>query len=106
VSGVVPQFVFQRPKQGFAVPLQHWFRRELRHRVEGLLRHDSPIYEFADFAAVQRTAAEHQSYRRDHSLLIWRLLVLDLWLRALSRGELSLSSNAELTAVIDARVHA
>jgi asparagine synthase (glutamine-hydrolysing) len=106
VSGVVPQAVFDRPKQGFAVPLRHWFRRELRHRVEALLRDDSPIYEFADQAAVQRAAAEHHASRRDHSLLLWRLLVLDLWLRALDRGELALSSNTELPAVIDARVHA
>jgi asparagine synthase (glutamine-hydrolysing) len=106
VSGVVPQSVFERPKQGFAVPLRHWFRRELRYRVEALLRDDSPIYDFADLAAVRRIAAEHQSARRDHSLLIWRLLVLDLWLRSLGRNELALSSNTELTAVIDARVHA
>lgn len=106
VSDIVPQCVFERPKQGFAVPLRHWFRRELRHRVDALLRDDSPIYEFADLEAVRRTAAEHQSSRRDHSLLLWRLLVLDLWLRSLDRGELALSSNTALTAVIDARVHA
>ena len=106
IDGIVPRAVLERPKQGFALPLRCWFRRELRHRVEALLRNDSPIYEFADLAAVRQIAAEHQSSRRDHSLLLWRLLVLDLWQRCLGRGDLAQSSRAELTPILDAHAHA
>jgi asparagine synthase (glutamine-hydrolysing) len=96
IRDLVPPRVLERPKQGFGVPLCDWFRRELRHRVSSLSRDDSPIYAFADRAAVRRIVAEHQIGRRDHSLLIWRLLVLDLWLRCLDRGELGRPSGAEL----------
>ena len=106
VNGIVPRFVFERPKQGFALPLRDWFRRELRHRVEVLLRHDSPIYEFVDSAAVRRTATEHQSCRRDHSMVLWRLLVLDLWLQSLGRGELTQLSGTRIPSLVDTRVHA
>jgi asparagine synthase (glutamine-hydrolysing) len=104
IGSVVPRSVLERPKQGFALPLRHWFRRELRHRVESLLRADSPLYEFADLAAVRRVIAEHQSARRDHSLLLWRLLALDLWLQFVSRGELSHPSDAKTPTVIDEHV--
>ena len=95
VTGVVPPSVLERPKQGFGVPLASWFRRELRHRIDALIRDDSPLREFVDQAAVRRIAAEHQSCRRDHSGLLWRLLVLDLWLRALANDEIRQLSHAE-----------
>ena len=86
IVGVVPPSVLERPKRGFGVPLDSWFRWELRHRIDDLMRNDSPIREFVDATAVRRIATEHQRARRDHSLLIWRLLVLDLWLRSSNRN--------------------
>jgi asparagine synthase (glutamine-hydrolysing) len=81
VEPMVPPRVLAKRKQGFAVPIRHWFRNELRHRVESLLRPDSPIYAYVDRTAAQRTAAEHLGGRRDHAGALWRMLVLDLWLR-------------------------
>jgi asparagine synthase (glutamine-hydrolysing) len=92
IADVVPSTVLTRPKQGFALPLDRWLRRDIAHRVQALLRPDSPIYEFVSRTAVRRVAAEHQRSRRDHSHLLWRLLALDVWLSALSRGELARSS--------------
>jgi asparagine synthase (glutamine-hydrolysing) len=89
IAGFVPPQVLEKPKQGFAVPLNRWFRKDLRHRVERLLQADSPIYEFVDPSAVRRVATEHWMRRRDHSHMLWRLLVLDLWLRCLARGDLA-----------------
>lgn len=106
IDGLVPRSVLARPKQGFGLPLRDWFRRELRHRVDALSRDDSPIYAFVDMSAVRRVVAEHQCGRRDQSLLMWRLLVLDLWLRALGKGELGRSCGAALASVTDVHVHA
>ena len=88
VTGLVPDIVLTKPKQGFAVPLVNWFRNELRHRLAHLERADSPVYEYADRGAVARLVKEHLALRRDHSHVLWRLLVLDLWIAALRRGEL------------------
>jgi asparagine synthase (glutamine-hydrolysing) len=95
IADLVPREVLDKPKQGFGVPLRRWFRKELRHRIERLLRADSPVYEFVDRAAVTRVATEHRLRRRDHSHLLWKLLVLDLWLRCLARGDLARSSAVE-----------
>jgi asparagine synthase (glutamine-hydrolysing) len=88
IRGLVPDSVFTQPKRGFAVPLVRWFRHELRHRLQALLRPDRAVYEYVDLESVVRLVREHGSGRRDHSHVLWRILVLDLWLDALSRGEL------------------
>ncbi len=88
ISGLVPEIVLTKPKQGFAVPLVNWFRGELRHRLTHLQRAESPIYAYVDRGAVARLVREHLAVRRDHSHVLWRLLVLDLWIVALRRGEL------------------
>ena len=92
IRGRVPDRVLDHPKQGFAVPLKHWFRRELRYRLEGMLRADSALVAYTDTGSVRRLVREHLSGRRDHSHLLWRLLALELWLGALQRGELARSS--------------
>ncbi|NUO36985.1 MAG: asparagine synthase (glutamine-hydrolyzing) [Gemmatimonadaceae bacterium] len=89
VTGLVPDSVFAQPKRGFGVPLAQWLRRELRHRLETLLRADRAVYEHVDRASVARLVNEHLAGRRDHSHFLWRLLVLDLWLAAFARGELA-----------------
>jgi asparagine synthase (glutamine-hydrolysing) len=88
IASIVPAHVLQRPKRGFAVPVRWWLRSELRHRITHLLRKESPVYEFVDASAVQRIAGEHRLRRRDHSSMLWRLLVLDLWLESLANGQL------------------
>jgi asparagine synthase (glutamine-hydrolysing) len=89
VTGLVPPSVLEKPKQGFAVPLDHWFRGPLRHRIDSLRRSDSPILQWTDPTAVDRVTREHVTGRRDHQGAIWRLVVLDGWLRALDRGDLA-----------------
>lgn len=91
IEGIVPSTVLTKPKQGFAVPLGQWLRGPLQHRLETLTDATSPIYQYADRAAVGRVIAEHTTARRNHQGLVWRLLVLDLWLRGLAAGELGRS---------------
>jgi asparagine synthase (glutamine-hydrolysing) len=80
IRGQVPDSIFHRPKQGFAVPLVHWLRGPLRHRVGALVAPHSSLAAWVDLCAVGRVVAEHQSGRRDHSGLLWKLVVLQLWL--------------------------
>jgi asparagine synthase (glutamine-hydrolysing) len=98
IKGLVPDSVFAQPKRGFAVPLVRWFRNELRHRLDTLVRTDRAVLEFVDHESVVRLVREHTSGRRDHSTELWRLLVLDLWLNALRRGELARPTNEMLIA--------
>jgi len=82
IRGLVPKQVLQKPKQGFGVPLAQWFRGPLEHRLQSLADSTSPIYRFCSERAIARMLREHQRRRRDHSPQLWRLVVLDVWLRA------------------------
>ena len=88
ISTIVPAKVLTRPKRGFAVPLAAWFRGPLAHRVDGLRAARGGAARWLDATAVRRIIDEHQAGRRDHSPLLWRLQVLDLWLRHLESGRL------------------
>jgi asparagine synthase (glutamine-hydrolysing) len=89
IADRVPAEVFQRPKQGFDVPLRHWFRRELAHRLDQLLDPAASIYAYASHDAVTRIVTEHRIGRRDHARTIWRLLLLERWMHTLASGELA-----------------
>lgn len=89
IKGLVPESVFHQPKRGFGVPLGRWFRNELSHRLDTLMQPDRSVYAYVDHDSVARLVREHRAGRRDHSQMLWRVLVLDLWLEALARGELA-----------------
>ena len=78
----LPAEIWQRKKMGFGVPLDHWFRKELRD-----LTHDSLLTDAAHTAVYFRPEAmrklfdEHQTQRFDHSARLWALLMLEMWLR-------------------------
>jgi asparagine synthase (glutamine-hydrolysing) len=77
---LLPPSIRKRPKMGFGVPLDHWFRDELKpllHEIllgeralnRGLFRPD----------IVRNLVAEHSQRKWDHSARLWSLLVLELW---------------------------
>lgn len=74
----LPRDVLYRPKMGFAVPLDIWFRGSLRERiaetVTGARLKDCGLFnpEYLD-----RLWQEHSSGRRDHSAPLWSLLMFD-----------------------------
>jgi len=47
------------------------------------------VYRYASPDAVSRLVREHRMGRRDHARMIWRLLVLEQWMRFHASGELS-----------------
>jgi len=88
IRGLVPDFVLSAPKRGFAVPLAQWFRGSLRHHIEALRKPPAAIEQFVNVPAVERLVTEHRIGRRDHSVLLWRLIVLNYWLDAFADGRL------------------
>ena len=85
IRDLVPSLVFERPKHGFGIPLRPWLRHELRHRVDAL-RAPSPLGEFVMAPAVNRVVNEHVAGRRDHTPLLWKLIVLQRWLEAAGKS--------------------
>lgn len=79
---LLPGEVFRRPKKGFGVPLDCWFRKELQGMAEDILLHNTCI-ERGLFRkeAIRQLLNDHCTSRRDHSDRLWALLMLELWYR-------------------------
>lgn len=78
----LPDSILFHKKQGFGVPLKHWFKSDLNDYMnDRLLSDKSPLYEFLDPAYVKKIIHDHQTGMRDFNFKIWSLLFLDEWLR-------------------------
>ncbi len=79
---LVPRAAFARPKMGFGVPIDHWFRDELHgFSREVLLDRDALARTYFQPAEIQRLLDEHLRGVFDHAYRLWALLVLELWMR-------------------------
>ncbi len=81
-ADLLPREIVRRPKMGFGVPLDSWFRGELAGFVRDILL-DPLTLDRGYFRpdAVRRLVADHQAARWDHSYRIWSLLFFELWHR-------------------------
>jgi asparagine synthase (glutamine-hydrolysing) len=79
----LPSEVLYRRKMGFAVPLATWFRGSLERRldevVSGQRLRDSGFF---DPDGLARLLLEHRTKKRDHSAILWSLLMFDGFLRS------------------------
>jgi len=78
----LPASILYRRKQGFAVPLDTWFRGPLRERVRATMYGDRlAATGYFERAVLGELVEHHQSGRRDYSAPIWALLMFDAFLR-------------------------
>ncbi|MBA3968046.1 MAG: asparagine synthase (glutamine-hydrolyzing) [Nitrospirales bacterium] len=77
----VPPQYFERPKQGFALPVSEWLRDSLRDWAEDLLEETRLDQQgFFDPKLVHRIWRQHLSGWQDHDTLIWSILMFQSWL--------------------------
>ncbi len=78
----LPSNVLYRKKMGFAVPLTAWFRGPLRERVKsslgGEVLADSGYF---DMTSIAELVDQHHAGLRDHSAVIWALVMFESFLR-------------------------
>ena len=78
----IPNRIWRRKKMGFGVPLDHWFRKELRPLTQDILLSKSTrVGQFCRPQAVEQLVREHQQGVFDHSYRLWSLLFFELWLQ-------------------------
>ena len=83
----VPKEVLHRRKQGFALPLVHWIRNELKDLLLTVLLEPRTLQRgYFNPRGVRQLLDEHFQGRRVHSGRIWRLLMFELWHRNFLEG--------------------
>ena len=74
----IPKEFIDRPKSGFALPIGDWLRNDLKNWSEEF------IYFKDDFINNQKRLetiwSEHQSYKYDHHVILWRIIMWRAWL--------------------------
>ncbi|HEX7892814.1 MAG TPA: asparagine synthase (glutamine-hydrolyzing) [Terriglobales bacterium] len=71
-----------RPKQGFAMPLTHWWKSDLRDTLLPILTEPKTLQRgYLNPTAVKQLVEEHLTGRRDYGQELWLLLVFELWQR-------------------------
>jgi asparagine synthase (glutamine-hydrolysing) len=83
----LPPALLHRPKQGFTLPLAGWLRGALRPRLEALCG-PGALADAGLFRprGLRRLVAEHGAGVRDHTPLLWALMMLDEFLSGQPRA--------------------
>ena len=81
-SPLLPPAVLLKRKQGFAIPQDQWFRRDLRAAATEILLDRSTLARgYFRRDTLERMLQHHATGQRDYSTWMWCLLVFELWCR-------------------------
>jgi asparagine synthase (glutamine-hydrolysing) len=78
MSSQLPQELLYRKKQGFGVPLDHYFRTELQSFAEEIL-FDFSGHDYYQKPELRQLWEAHQSGQSNYASLFWMLISFNLW---------------------------
>ena len=87
MKGILPKSILNRPKQGFSVPLDQWFRGQFKDLIRDTLlsrRAIGRVYFNRD--VIEAMIVAHTGGHANHQNELWTLLMLELWHRVFIDG--------------------
>ena len=99
----VPREVLYREKRGFALPLVHWMRNELREMLMVLLEPRTLQRGYFVADGVRKLMDDHLVRGRTMTGRIWRLLMFELWHRNFLERFVSSPGLSSLPIIADSR---
>lgn len=82
LKGILPDEVLYREKMGFGIPIDHWFRNELKDMAYDVILSERAIARgYFKKEAIKKILDEHTSGKWSWQNHIWNLLMLELWHR-------------------------
>jgi len=93
IANLVPSNVLNKRKQGFAVPLNRWFRKELKDYSYDLLT-SSAFKNRGIFSgqSVEDLLDKHQKGHSNYGAIIWALTFFETWMETYMTNEIYSSS--------------
>ncbi|MFZ3069221.1 MAG: asparagine synthase (glutamine-hydrolyzing) [Microgenomates group bacterium] len=80
--GLIPDEVMDRPKRGFSVPIQKWFKNDLNNYIRNiLLSKKSKTSTLFDQNYIREMIDNHTNGKENYGHKLWALLTLELWFR-------------------------
>ena len=84
---LLPAGILERPKIGFRVPVNAWFRGPMRdYLYDHLTGAGALTRDYYRQPALLQALAEHVGGRRNHEKLLWTMLTLELFHRMLRQS--------------------
>lgn len=82
LNNILPHEIMYRPKKGFGVPIDQWFRSNLNQYAKGLLLdNNSHISKLFQQSTIAHLIHEHEQRTTNNAPRIWALLTLELWFK-------------------------
>ena len=80
MSGILPDSIIHRGKEGFSIPIKNWMKAELKPMMLDALS-EQRIKEsgFFDYSSVQSLIQQHLNGTENHSHRLWALMVFQIW---------------------------
>lgn len=78
MQGIIPDFILDRPKLGFPVPLRDWMKGKSGLAVLEQIK-ASGIDEYINISAVESMLAKHRAGQGDYARRIWTIYIFALW---------------------------
>jgi len=76
----LPDEILYRKKMGFDVPLAQWLRNEIKPLAERVIfDSNGGLTDFFDMTYIRKLWHQHQTEMKDHSGVIWSMLMFQLW---------------------------
>jgi asparagine synthase (glutamine-hydrolysing) len=82
IKDLLPEEILKRPKVGFRVPVNEWFRHSMRdYLLQHLTGSDSRTRAYYHPRKLQQVIGDHMDGRHNHEKLLWSMLSLEVWQR-------------------------
>jgi len=78
---ILPPSIIRRPKSGFRMPVNEWFRHEMRPFLLDMLGTSARSRPFYRPGRMEAALEEHLRGKQNHEKLIWQMLALELFMR-------------------------
>jgi asparagine synthase (glutamine-hydrolysing) len=77
----LPHEILERKKMGFSVPLAKWLQSELKDIAHSLIfeEKNTGLATYFRIHAIEELWQEHQAGTKDHSTVLWSLLMFQIW---------------------------
>ena len=76
----LPDEILYRPKMGFGLPVDEWFRNNLKNYIKNnILDNNSLSRKIMKENKLKELLNDHYENKRDNSKKLWALMVLNLW---------------------------
>ena len=80
LSDYIPEHLFNRPKQGFGIPLSIWIKNELLDWTESML--DTSIinkHNLFDLNVIKKSWEDHKNNKIDNFYKLWSIIQFNHW---------------------------